>query len=125
MAGISANNDATDKGDLVYTHSLTSIYQPVNIQANEKNNFSFTVFPNPVNDLLKVNLNNPNHEQLSFQLYDLQRKLISDLKNIEIKNNGGTMEFQMSNFNSGIYFLKVKSATFSQTKKNILDQLIS
>jgi hypothetical protein len=116
-AGISANNDATDKGDLVYTQSLVSKYQPVGIRSNEKGNFSFTVFPNPVTDILNIKMNHVNHDHLSFKLYDIQGKFISDLKNSQTSISNETITFQMSNFEPGIYLLKIQSSTFSETKK--------
>lgn len=116
-AGISANNDGTDKGDLVYTHSLVSTYETVGIHSNEKNNFNFAVFPNPASEILNVKINHADHEHLSYKLYDVQGKFISDLKSSQTSKSGQIITFSTSGFERGIYFLKIQSSTHSETKK--------
>ena len=41
-------------------------------------NITLSVFPNPTSDNLILQLNDYNNEKLSYQLYDIQGKLISD-----------------------------------------------
>jgi hypothetical protein len=108
-AGISANNDATDKGDLVYTQRLIS-----------EAGFSFTVFPNPAKDYVKVQLSRPIDEYLYFSLYDVAGKLINSLPDRSVSADGTTISFPLNGLQKGVYMLKMESRSFSSAKKIIV-----
>lgn len=61
-----------------------------------------TVWPNPATDLLILKVENYNNVNLSFQLFDINGKLL------ETKiNDGNETNFDLRNLMSGTYFLKV------------------
>lgn len=67
-------------------------------------NLKATVYPNPSADYVTLSIDNPEINQLSYQLLDIQGRVIRHEKfrksNVNIK---------MTSLNSGIYFLKVLS----------------
>lgn len=64
-----------------------------------------SAYPNPTIDFLILKLGNYNFSDLSYQLFDMQGKLIF-IKNIESEQT----TISMGNFTPGSYFLKLKQA---------------
>lgn len=65
-------------------------------------NVSFSVYPNPTTDFLKINLGNYTFENLIYQLFDANGKL---LETNTINKNETNVE--MSNNSRGMYLLKI------------------
>ncbi len=104
-------------GQVVYTSSTgingsvsQGVQQPYEISvvtAIEKTkgiNLSVTAYPNPTTDFLQLKIENEEIKDLSFQLYDLQGKL---LRSEKITSNQSSIN--MGNIISSTYFLKVIS----------------
>jgi hypothetical protein len=72
------------------------------IEEAKEISLSFSVYPNPTTDYLKINIGNYNPENLIYQLFDVNGKLIETNK---ISNNETRVE--MNNSSRGIYFLKI------------------
>jgi hypothetical protein len=75
---------------------VTGIDDPIGIK------LECTVFPNPTKGVVKLLIDSPELKNFSFQLTDINAKLIQD-KKVESRETGISME----NLVSGIYFLKV------------------
>jgi hypothetical protein len=87
------------------------VQQPYEIVTLGKSNsedisLEMNVFPNPTVDELRLKIGE-NKEFLSFQLFDINGKLLSNSEKI-IENE---TVINMKNFYSGIYFLKIISTT--------------
>lgn len=67
-------------------------------------NLAFSTYPNPTTNFLTLKIDNFNNEKLSFQLYDIQGKL---LENDKIYNESTIISFE--NLASSTYYLKVTS----------------
>lgn len=72
-------------------------------------NLTFSVFPNPTSNYLLLIINESNISDLSYQLYEMQGKLLQSKK---IKGNQTSID--MSNLAPAIYFVKI-----NQDKKEI------
>ena len=75
---------------------VTGLEDPIGI------NLSFTAYPNPTSDYLTLSIDEFEISNLSYQLYDMQGKL---LKSEKIKGNQTSIA--MSNLLPAIYFVKV------------------
>lgn len=75
---------------------------PVGINSHPDINLLMTVYPNPSVSSINLNVGKQNFQNLSFQLFDAQGKLLTDqkIKNVETS-------IKMDEYNSGSYFLKV------------------
>jgi hypothetical protein len=75
----------------------------ISLNNNQVNTHStFKVFPNPTNGIFKVNL--PDNETIkSFEIVDYTGKIIFSGKN----NKEHILKFDLSDYKSGIYFVKV------------------
>lgn len=72
------------------------------IEEAKEISLSFSVYPNPTTNYLKINIGNYNPENLIYQMFDVNGKLIETNK---ISNNETRVE--MNNSSRGIYFLKI------------------
>lgn len=63
---------------------------------------SFSVYPNPTTNFLKLNIGNYTPENLNYQLYDASSKIIESKKVFTIETS-----IFMENTARGIYFLKI------------------
>lgn len=69
---------------------------------DSKMNISLTVFPNPTTDKLTLKIEDYKDEKLSYQLYDMQGKLLKD-----DKINAEQTQIEMKNFAKATYFINV------------------
>lgn len=86
----------------------------------ENKNQLLSVFPNPFNPKTKIVFSLAETQTVILQIYDINGKKISTLINKNLENGNHEIEFDGSNFQSGIYFLKLSGKNFSLTKKIIL-----
>lgn len=61
-----------------------------------------TVFPNPGTDIIQLRIAENDFQNLRYQLYDMNGKLLDD----QLISNAGT-SVRIGNFSNGSYFLKV------------------
>ncbi len=72
---------------------------------------SYKIYPNPVNHILSIELNNSNLSEAEAQLYNsIGEKLLS-------QNCAKEKTIDLSQFKEGIYVLRIVSATGSQSFK--------
>lgn len=105
-------------GQAVYTSIETAlgsvnqgVQQPYDIMATGVNNhpdidLSMSVYPNPSITTLNLNTGKQDLKDLSFQLYDVQGKLV-----LQQKITSVITSIKMEEYNTGNYFLKVISST--------------
>lgn len=72
----------------------------------------FSVFPNPVNDIMSITTALSNY---TLELYSIQGRLIERTENLN-----GSRNFDYSDLNSGIYVVKLISGQISQTIKIVI-----
>ncbi|MEL6812854.1 MAG: M14 family zinc carboxypeptidase [Bacteroidota bacterium] len=77
------------------------------LSIEEVDNAQFTVYPNPVNDMLHITTPLENY---TIEMYTVQGQIIN-----RILNNNGSQSIDYSNLSSGIYLLKLTSLGASQT----------
>jgi photosystem II stability/assembly factor-like uncharacterized protein len=77
-------------------------------------------YPNPFNPITKIQFSIPKTSNIKLVVYDILGNEIEELVNG--KQNAGIyqVEWDASNYTSGVYFYKLKSGDFTETKKMIL-----
>jgi hypothetical protein len=79
--------------------------------ANNQVDFSFSIFPNPVNDILNVECHNPEGTQTVFEIFDVTgKRLYSSLKDAGMIELNTRINVQELGLASGVYFLRVSSS---------------
>jgi hypothetical protein len=77
-------------------------------------------YPNPFNPVTNIKFDMPKSSDTKITVYDLQGKEVGTLINQKIEAGSYSVDWNASNFSSGIYFYSIKTDYFSDTKKMIL-----
>ncbi|MCK8481468.1 DUF7619 domain-containing protein [Psychroserpens algicola] len=78
---------------------------------------TFDLYPNPAKDVVTIALNSNNSESVRLHIFDLQGKLILE-ENISEVN---TYTIDVSDFQSGMYFVKLTTNTKTRVKKLVIE----
>jgi len=77
-------------------------------------------YPNPFNPTTKINFALPKQGLVTLKIYDVLGREVRTLVN-EVKSAGQfSVDFNASEFSSGVYFYKLESGTFSDIKRMML-----
>lgn len=120
VATVSANNDGTDKGDLVYTDSLQLNPLSTGIEkASHKN--TLLVYPNPIQQEFALSLTNEKAEQTEIVLMNLQTQEIYQVwKGLSEKGEQQISLKKPVHLSTGIYLVHVKQESKTYTQKVII-----
>lgn len=80
----------------------------------------FNNYPNPFNPSTKIKFNVPKTEFTSLKVYDSNGRLVSELLNNTLTPGTYEVDFQAATLSSGVYFYKLESASFTDTRRMIL-----
>ena len=107
-----------------YGDSTTSETVQVNILSTGINaahtQNKVTIYPNPANERLYVNMSNKNIRNSQISILDLNGKTLF-VKNVEFVNDG-VSEIDVSGFSSGMYIVKVVNGSESQSLKLVINK---
>ncbi len=104
--GASGNDGNSIDSGHVRVYDLSAV---LSTQSFEKDYFSH--YPNPVNDILKINLNK-GLELKQINIYNLQSQYLYSVK---------TSKIDVSNLQSGMYFIEVETNQGKSTKKILVE----
>ena len=110
------NGDPTDD-DTNMNGTPDYLDSDVALSLNEFDNVQFSMFPNPANDLVTIRLNANNFGNVTVNIIDLQGKLILE----QHISEGNTMELDIADLQSGLYFVKLNANNKSLIKKLIIE----
>ena len=77
-------------------------------------------YPNPFNPVTKIRFNIPNAGKVIFSIYDMLGNEIFTINENNLIPGIYEYQFDGSNYPSGIYFYRLISGNFSETKKMVL-----
>ncbi len=77
-------------------------------------------FPNPFNPTTTIKYSLPQNSFVSLKVYDITGKEVANLVNEQELIGNHSVEFNASSLASGIYFYRIKTGNYSDTKKLIL-----
>jgi len=106
-------NAATDaQQTLTVTQNVNTVKE---IYSNIR---EFEIFPNPVKDKLIINYELKSANTVNIELFDIAGKEIKNFISNEKQTSGVyKLVYNVLNLKSGIYFLKLKTDNFSETRK--------
>ncbi len=97
----------------------TSINCPTSLANSEFEIDNYSVYPNPVNDIMTINNKNLFSENTTITIFDITGKLIQS-KFLNDVDNKSSIEIEIqSNIEKGLYFLQIKQDNIIQTIKFI------
>ncbi|MBK9097156.1 MAG: T9SS type A sorting domain-containing protein [bacterium] len=77
-------------------------------------------YPNPFNPTTTIKFQIPEMGFIALKIYDILGNEITTLVNEELQAGNYEVEFDASSISSGIYFYRLQSGSFVETKKMIL-----
>lgn len=77
-------------------------------------------YPNPFNPSTKISFSIPKNEFVSIKVFDISGKEIAQLVNNEMKAGSYEYTFNGSSLASGVYFYRISTPNFTETKKMTL-----
>ena len=102
-------SDGFQKADGFYFDDLKINVLDETLGASDFSETVFTVYPNPVSNLLNIQTTSSNY---SVEIYTIQGQLISEINNIS-----EAQSIDYSGYTTGIYFMKIVSGNTSRTFK--------
>ncbi len=77
-------------------------------------------YPNPFNPTTVINFSIPKTSKIELSVYNVLGQKVATLLNKELSAGSYKYDFNASNLTSGIYFYKLQTENYSQTKKMML-----
>ncbi|MCE1163975.1 MAG: PQQ-dependent sugar dehydrogenase [Bacteroidetes bacterium] len=128
--GVDKNNEMyflqTSAGGKIYRFNRSPLAGIINNQSYEADNFTLKQnYPNPFNPSTKIEFSVPQRSAVRLSVYDASGRLTRTLVNTYLQK--GNYEFEWNGtddygkqLSSGIYFYKMSSEGFTETRKMIL-----
>ena len=126
---------ASDDGDIVGYHGGPGDALLVNIDGNGchhnhrdannsfgSDNFSLNSFPNPFSSSTTISFSLSQPEKVSVKIFDMAGRLVKILANTEMQAGRHQLEWNTANenINAGIYFLKIETKEYAETKNVVI-----
>jgi len=115
-----------DDGSILKFDKDINIIRINNISQTIPNNFSLSQnYPNPFNPQTKIKFDIPVNvkgqtQNVKLVIYDLLGREVTTLVNEQLKPGSYEIDWDGSNFSSSVYFYKIISGDFVETKKMVL-----
>jgi hypothetical protein len=77
-------------------------------------------FPNPFNPVTNIRIDVPSNSLVNLTVYDLLGNEVEVLVNQNLTAGRYNVDWNASNYSSGIYFYTMKTGSFTDTKRMIL-----
>ncbi len=105
-------------GYVAVSPAITGI-EPVN--SNIPNTFSLQQnYPNPFNPSTKIEFSVPKSQHVKLTVFDITGKTIAELVNTDLNAGNYSIPFTAEGLSSGVYFYRLNTNEFTETKKMIL-----
>jgi CubicO group peptidase (beta-lactamase class C family) len=99
---------------------INPIIEPTSLIKDQSNGINFSLsqnYPNPFNPLTTINFSIPKYSKVTLKVYDVLGKEVSTLLNEELNPGIYNKNWDASNLSSGIYFYRLQSGDYIETKK--------
>jgi plastocyanin len=77
-------------------------------------------FPNPFNPSTNIRIDIPKASQVTVKIYDVRGNLVQTLINSELQAGSYSIDWNASEYSSGIYFYRLNAGDYSAVKKMVL-----
>jgi len=110
-----------DEHSQIIIDSVETNNTGIPVQKNNLNSFSlYQNYPNPFNPSTTISYSIPKSEFVQLNIYDTLGKEVASLVNVEQSLGNYEIKFNASTLASGIYFYRLQSGSFTETKMLIL-----
>jgi hypothetical protein len=77
-------------------------------------------YPNPFNPVTKIVFDIPKQSVSELTIYDISGRVIETIVNENLQAGKYEVQWNASNYSSGVYFYRLQTSTFTDTKKMLL-----
>jgi len=114
--------NASGTGSFSSPWNFSTLLVGVNLISSEipKEYKLFNNYPNPFNPTTKIRFNIPKSEFTTLKVYNASGKLVSELLSSNFTPGSYEVEFKAAEFASGVYFYRLESASFNDTRRMML-----
>ncbi|MBS1493718.1 MAG: T9SS type A sorting domain-containing protein, partial [Bacteroidetes bacterium] len=77
-------------------------------------------YPNPFNPTTKINFSLPKQGFVSLNIFDVTGREVAKLVNEVTEAGYHSVDFNASNFASGVYFYRIEAGEFTDTRRMML-----
>lgn len=92
-----------------------------NYSSTLSQNFSINQnYPNPFNATTKINFELPKSTKVKITIYDILGRKLEEIINSYLQAGQHTVNWDAYNYSSGVYFYRIETGDFSQTKKCVM-----
>jgi hypothetical protein len=107
------------RGSLIMKYSQLIGIEPISNEIPNRYRL-FQNYPNPFNPVTKIKFSVPKLNAVKLLIYDVLGKEIKTLVNEELKPGVYEIDFNASQYSSGVYFYRLVTGDFEETKKMLL-----
>lgn len=107
-------------GNGVYKSKITSVDDLLNTNEISEGNINTLLYPNPANKITYVEFTLNNSSSTSLIIYDQLGRVVQKNKEQILPSGINRIEFNVSNYNSGIYYYKLKVGSQSKVGQFIV-----
>jgi hypothetical protein len=116
---IDFGNDGTIDDSIFVKNQTTNVEDEGSLLSPDSYNLAQN-YPNPFNPITTIKYSIPESGNVSLKVYDMLGKQVASLVNEEKSRGVYSVIFDASNLSSGVYFYKLQSGSFTETKKMLL-----
>lgn len=117
------NNESLAGLAEIETNARVSSVDLIGINNSISKNFDFKLeqnYPNPFNPSTIIRFSLPKSQDVTLEVFDITGKNIATLISGKVQGGNNSIQFLANNLPSGIYFYKLKTETFTQSRRMIL-----
>jgi len=103
----------------IYQTNLTSISDVLSLDEIEGEKLDFSIYPNPVRDILKIQVMIDTMSLVKVKIYDDLGRQVADVFTKVLYPDNNNIDINIKNYKSGIYFLSLNIENHSFTKQFI------
>jgi hypothetical protein len=116
FSGINGGGDNNSLMSKVFFKNAKPVHNSIPIAFNLYQNY-----PNPFNPVTKIKYDLPKNTNVTIKVYDLLGREVTTLINNEFRNAGRyEVNWNASNYASGVYFYRIQAADYTSVKKMVL-----
>ena len=86
----------------------------------KNNSSSSTIYPTPATDMISLSIELLEEEKVDIRIYDFSGKYLKTLYNEKCSKGVLVLDFDISQFSPGTYFVNINSVSSSEVKKLII-----
>ncbi len=95
---------------------------PTAVNEIKQTNFDLNIYPNPAKELLNIDFSLSKKSAVSIEIFNVNGQKINTISNNNYVIGKNHVESDLSQLNAGIYWISVRTDSFTETKKFVVNE---